>query len=224
MKNKASSPLLGKMLKKIASKIGAVIVMEPEWGIVGQIIYKSGQKRYFRYSSLDINRLGSSEISKDKGFATFFMKTMGYNVIPGKTFYSNGWAGTIGSEHNVDAAYRYAKSLGFPVIVKPNSGSQGRGVALVHNRREFYRAMQVIFKQDRVALVQIPVSGRDYRVVVLDSRVISAYERIPLNVVGDGASTIKRLLKKKQDQLQHSLPAPQQCAGPVQACIVALQI
>jgi D-alanine-D-alanine ligase-like ATP-grasp enzyme len=200
MKKKTVTPLLGQVLQKIAPKIGATVVMEPEWNIVGQIIFKSGRKRYFRYSSLDINRLGSSDIAKDKGFATFFMERMGYHVIPGKTFYSKDWARAIDSRDDIDAAYLYAQKLGFPVIVKPNSGSQGTGVALVHTRSQFYRAMRFIFKRDRVALVQRPVHGKDYRVVVLDNRVISAYERIPLNVVGDGVSTVKHLLEKKQRQ------------------------
>jgi D-alanine-D-alanine ligase-like ATP-grasp enzyme len=42
------------------------------------------------------------------------------------------------------------------------------------------------------------VSGKDYRIVVLDDRIISAYERIPLSVVGDGRSSISKLLKTKQ--------------------------
>ncbi len=174
--------------------------MESKWNIVGQIIFKSGRKRYFRYSSLDINRLGASDIAKDKGFATFFMKSMGYNVIPGETFYSKDWAKAIGSTDDIDTAYRYAQKLGFPVIVKPNSGSQGTGVTLVQNKAQFYRAMRFIFKRDKVALVQKLVTGKDYRVVVLDNKVISAYERIPLNVVADGVSTIKGLLLKKQKQ------------------------
>jgi D-alanine-D-alanine ligase-like ATP-grasp enzyme len=82
--------------------------------------------------------------------------------------------------------------------VKPNSGSQGAGVALVYTKREFYRAMRAVFKRDRVALVQQQVEGRDYRLVVLDDKVISAYERIPLNVVGNGTLTIKQLLQEKQ--------------------------
>lgn len=200
MKKKTVTPLLGQVLQKIAHKIGATVVMEPEWNIVGQIIFKSGRKRYFRYSSLDINRLGSSDIAKDKGFSTFFMKSMGYKVIPGKTFYSADWAKAIHSRENIDAGYLYAQKLGFPVIVKPNSGSQGTGVALVYNKSQFYRAMKFIFKRDRVALVQKLVQGRDYRVVVLDNDVISAYERIPLNVVADGVSTIDCLLQKKQKQ------------------------
>jgi len=176
--------------------------MEPEWNIAGQIIFKNGRKRYFRYSSLDLNPLGSSEIAKDKDYASFFMQKMGYPVIPNsKTFYKNEWAQAIGQPHrNIDAAYRYAQKIGFPVFVKPNSGSQGLGVALVHNKQEFYRAIRTVFKNDRVALVQSRVEGKDYRLVVLDEKVVSAYERIPLNIIGDGKSTILRLMEEKQKQ------------------------
>jgi D-alanine-D-alanine ligase-like ATP-grasp enzyme len=191
-------PLVGKIFRKIAPRIGAKVVMEREWNIAGQIIYASGQKRYFRYSSLDLNTLGASEISKDKDYANFFMKRMGYPTIPGKTFFAPAWAEAINSPRGIDAAYAYAQSIGFPVIVKPNSGSQGKGVAFVYTRRDFYSAMRRVFKLDRVALVQQPVSGRDYRIVVLDDKVISAYERIPLSVTGDGTADIRELLDKKQ--------------------------
>src|SRR3989344_3211494 len=143
MKKKTVTPLIGQVLRKIAPRIGATVIMEPKWNIVGQVVYKSGQRRYFRHSSLDLNSLGASEVAKDKDYANLFMKKMGYPTVPGsKTFYSNEWTKAIGSPRRaIDAAYRYAEKLGFPVIVKPNSGSQGAGVALVHTRREFYRAM-----------------------------------------------------------------------------------
>src|SRR3989344_5713132 len=162
MKKKTVTPLLGKVLRKIAPRIGAAVIMEPKCNIVGQVVYKSGQKRYFRYSSLDLNSLGASKVAKDKDYANFFMKRMGYPTVPGsKTFFSDQWGKAIGCpKRNIDAAYRYARKLGFPVIVKPNSGSQGVGVTLVHNRREFYRAMCFIFKRDRVALVQRRVGGK----------------------------------------------------------------
>ncbi|HYC34711.1 MAG TPA: ATP-grasp domain-containing protein, partial [Candidatus Paceibacterota bacterium] len=88
--------------------------------------------------------------------------------------------------------------LGFPVVVKPNGGSQGKGVAVVRNKREFYRAMREVFRNDKIGIVQEKISGRDYRVVVLDDKIISAYERVALNVLGDGKSTILKLLKDKQ--------------------------
>jgi D-alanine-D-alanine ligase-like ATP-grasp enzyme len=197
MKNKNITPCLGEILKKIAPRIGAKVIIEPEWGFVGQIIFKNGKKSYFRYSSLDLNPLGASEIAKDKGYADFFMNRLGYPAIPGQVFFSDSWSRAIGSKKNIDAAYCYAQKIGWPVIVKPNGGSQGRGVFKAYNKSEFYRAMHLVFKQDKIALVQKFISGRDYRLVVLDDKVISAYERLPFNITGDGKSSIERLIKNK---------------------------
>lgn len=200
MKKKTVTPLLGQVLAKIAYKVGATVFMEPNWQVVGQITFRNGKRSYFRGSSLGINPLGSSEIAKDKDHANMFMAKMGYPIVPdSRTFFSNPFVKVLGLEkRGIDGAFEYARKIGLPVIVKPNSGSQGSGVSLVHNKREFYRAMMAIFKKDRVALVQKPVRGKDYRVVVLDKKVVSAYERIPLNVTGDGKSTIRELLLVKQ--------------------------
>ena len=199
-KIKRESLVLGQMLQKIAPKIGARVILEPEWGIVGQITFKNGRRSYFRYNTMDLNPVGASDVAKDKDYSNFFMKKMGYPTVPSsKTFFSPEWARAIGMpERSTDAAYEHARELGFPVIVKPNSGSQGIAVALAYTRKEFHRAVRTVFKGDRVALVQKPVSGRDYRLVVLDKKVISAYERIPLNVVGDGRSSVRKLLDIKQ--------------------------
>ncbi len=198
MEKKLSPLLVGHMLKKLAPKIGAKVTLEPVWKIVGQIAFKNGRKRYFRFSNLDLNTLGASEISKDKDFANFFMKKMGYPTISGKTFFSDELCKDMNSRRNMQAAYVYAKKLGFPVIVKPNGGSQGVGVCKAYNKQELYKALNFIFKRDRVSLVQRFMQGDDYRIVVLDDKVISAYQRIPLNVTGDGGSTILQLLGKKQ--------------------------
>lgn len=192
------TPLLGRILKKIAPRIGATVILEPKWNVVGQITFKNGKRSYFRYSSLDLNPLGASEVSKDKDYANFFMKRMGYPIIAGSAFFSKEWCRAIGSRKNIQAAYRYAKKLGFPVMVKPNSGSQGAGVAKVYNKKELYQAMRFIFSRDKVGLVQKFIPGNDYRIVVLDQKVISAYQRTPLNLVGDGRSTVRQLLQKKQ--------------------------
>ncbi|MDB5237822.1 MAG: D-alanine--D-alanine ligase [Candidatus Kaiserbacteria bacterium] len=198
MKKKYHLPLVGDILRKVAHKAGASVLLEPNWRVVGQISFKSGRKRYFRTSTLDLNPMGASAIASDKDYANFFMAKMGYPVIPGKAFYSDTWAKTVRSKRDIDAAWNYALSLRLPVIVKPNSGSRGKNVALVHTKRDFYRTMRAIFRHDHVALVQRPVIGNDYRIVVLDKQIISAYQRLPLNVVGDGRSTIAGLLQKKQ--------------------------
>lgn len=196
--NSTPTPLIGQIFAKIAPRIGAQVLFEPRWRIVGQITFKNGRKCYFRHNTIDLNPLGSSDLAKDKDFANFFMQQMGYRTVPGKAFFSPAWCKEIGSHEDIDKAYRYARQIGFPVIVKPNSGSQGKAVHKVFTRHEFYKAMRCVFKQDRVALVQQALSGNDYRIVVLDGRIISAYRRIPLNVIGNGWHTIRRLLLDKQ--------------------------
>jgi D-alanine-D-alanine ligase-like ATP-grasp enzyme len=202
MKKKKESYVLGSLLKRIAPSIGATILLEPEWKIAGQITFKSGHRSYFRFNSLDLNPMGSSAIAKDKDYANFFMKSLGYSIVPeSMTFYSDEWANAIGApKRTIDAAYDHAKRIGFPVVVKPNSGTHGRGVAVASNKVEFYRAFREVLKLDRVGLVQQRVVGRDCRLVVLDGDVISAYERTPLNVTGDGKSSILRLLEVKQEE------------------------
>jgi D-alanine-D-alanine ligase-like ATP-grasp enzyme len=198
MKRKPEDPFMGKLMRKIAPKIGAKVVVEPEWGVVGQLTFKNGRRSYFRSNVIDINPLGASEIAKDKDYANFFLRKLGYPVIEGKTFFSDAFGKVLGSKRNNSAAVAYAKHLGFPVIAKPNSLSHGKGVHLAHNAEELKRALKDIFKLDRVALVQRFEKGDDYRVVVLDGKVISAYKRVPLSVIGDGRSSIVQLLRKKQ--------------------------
>lgn len=202
MTHKRPKNVLGQILKKIAPKIKAKVLLEPYWNVVGQIIFKNGKKSYFRYNTLDLNPMGSSEIARDKDYSNFFIKKLKYPIVPkSKTFYSDNWARAIGENNrDIHHGWQYASQIGLPVIVKPNSGSQGSHVALVHNKKEFYSALKAIFRGDRIALIQKPVYGKDYRIVVLDNEIISAYERIPLSVQGDGISTIQKLLKIKQDE------------------------
>ena len=197
-------PLVSQIIEKVSKRAGVKVRLEPHFRYVGQITTPSGKRRYFRNTCFDLNPLGASEMAKDKDYASYFMRLMGYPVILGRAFYSDEICKNTGSKRNIDAAYRYAAKIGFPVIVKPNSLSQGRGVSKVWNKKEFCRAARAILRQDRVFLVQRVVSGHDYRIVVLDGKVISAYERFPLSVTGDGRSTILQLLRKKQKEFVKS--------------------
>jgi len=194
---KPSLPYLTRLVQKLAPKIGAKVVIEPEWGIASQVIYKNGVVRSLRMYSLDLNYIASSDIARDKDFARFFMKKRGYPVAEGKTVFQKNWAKVVKSNRTISFAKKYAKKLGFPVIVKPNSKSQGSGVYLVYNNKELTSALLEIFKGDRVAIVERYLPGKDYRIVVLDGEIISAYERMPFSVTGNGKNSIMSLLKQK---------------------------
>jgi D-alanine-D-alanine ligase-like ATP-grasp enzyme len=195
---KIKLPYLTKLAIKLAPKVGAKIVVEPEWGIVSQIIYNNGVVRSLRMYSLDLNHIASADIARDKDYAKFFMERKGYPVAEGQTFFGKKWAKTIKSKRTIFSAIKYARKLGFPVIVKPNSKSQGSGVCLVWNKKELQKAFLEILKSDKVVIVERYLPGKDYRIAVLDGKIISAYERIPLSITGDGKSSVLSLLKQKQ--------------------------
>jgi D-alanine-D-alanine ligase-like ATP-grasp enzyme len=195
-------PFVSQIFASLAGEVGITVNLEPQYGFAGQIILPDGRKRYFRDTHMDINPLGAAEIAGDKDYAAYFISLLGYPVVRSWNFYSKRWCEVIRSKRNIDAAYRHVQRLGFPVFVKPNSSSQGRGVAKVHTKREFYRAARFIFSKDRVMLVQKTAEGQDYRIVVLDDEVISAYQRIPLSVIGDDRATIRQLLRRKQREFR----------------------
>ena len=190
MKKTNETLVLVPTLKKLTAQIGAKIFLDHS-GFAGRITFKNGHRSFFRNGAFDINSSGSSGIAKDKIQTSFFLETAGYPVIPGsKAFFSD----------ETDDAYRYAKKIGFPVFVKPNEGCKGKGVSFVHNEEEFYNAAFAVFDKYRMMLVQLPVRGRDYRIVVLDEKAFLVYERIPLSVVGDGMCTIEELMREKQKE------------------------
>ena len=200
MKNRSS--LVSDLLTELAAETGIKLLIEPEYGYAGRITTSDQRIYYFHSTKFDINRLGASEIAEDKDYAAFFMRQLGFPVPEGNAFYSDEWCGKIKSPKNAQAAVVYAEQLGFPVIVKPNSESQGRGVEKVHSKEDLLIALSHVFNhlKDKVVLVQKVVVGNDYRIVVLADEVLCAYRRIPLSITGDGISTIHQLLEKKQSQ------------------------
>lgn len=196
---KLGVPYLTQLITKLAPRVGARAVVEPEWKIAAQVIYKNGIVRSLRMYSLDLNHIASSDIARDKDYAKFFMKNRGYPVAQGKAFFKDSWAKAIKSNRTVVQAVKYAKKLGYPLIVKPNSQSQGSGVCLVSNEKELRRAFKEIWEgSEKIAIIEKYLPGRDYRIVILDGEIISAYERIALSVTGDGKHSIFSLLNKKQ--------------------------
>jgi len=201
---KKEMPFVSRTMLRLAPLAGVKIFVEPKYGYVGQIICPNGKIHYFRNTHFDLNPLGATEICKDKDYSSFFLKNLGYKTVEGRAFYSKEWCKMIGEELGIDQAYEYAKLIKFPVIVKPNSKSQGLGVYKATNKKEFYAAIRHVFKIDKIALVQRIAAGNDFRIVVLDGEVISAYQRIPFCIIGDGTSTISELHQSKQAELEAS--------------------
>lgn len=199
---KKKEPFVTPIFLKIAKRLGARILLEPEYGFVGHITFANGRTAFFRNANLDINPLGAIEIAKDKDYASFFLSKFGYPVPEGSTFFSEKLCKHVTNPRNIHDGYVYAKKLGFPVIVKPNNRSLGKNVTKVYTKKEYYRIARYILRTESVYLVQRYYHMNDYRLVVLDNEVISAYQRIPLHVIGDGEHTVPELLFLKQQEYE----------------------
>ncbi|MEH1938652.1 MAG: cyanophycin synthetase [Nostoc sp.] len=193
------TPFVTSIIQKVAEEIGAVVLVDPECNFVGLITFKNGNKTFFRTTRFSINSFASAAIAKDKGVSSFFLNKFGYKVTEGKTFFSEELCEEIANPRNIDAGFYYAKELGFPVIVKPINLSQGIFVTKVHNKQEYYQAAKKILQKTTGFIVERFYSGNDYRIVVLDDEVVSAYQRIPLFIIGDGQSNVLELMQQKQE-------------------------
>jgi cyanophycin synthetase len=83
-----------------------------------------------------------------------------------------------------------------PLVVKPLDGHQGKGVSLnLTGAEEVCHAFHLAREHSAAVLVEEALTGRDYRVLVVDGRMVAASERKPAHVVGDGAHTIAELIE-----------------------------
>jgi len=148
-----------------------------------------GNRYYFPGPSTPFNDGATIKICRDKEFsykllsgAIAMPKTMGF-VDPEAPEEYRGYA-LLGSIKEIAAKIGEAYSL--PVIVKRNSGSQGRHVFLCKTSEEILDALQKVFdknesdgdKYDHVALAQEYIEvKKEYRAVTFEREVILLYEK-----------------------------------------------
>lgn len=96
-----------------------------------------------------------------------------------------------------------ADGLGYPVVLKPNVGSMGRGVfSDLKDWAELTDAYVQLTRdtQKQPVILEKHHSGHDYRLLVVGNRVVSAVQRVPAHVIGDGRSTIEGLIEAKNER------------------------
>lgn len=189
------------------------IAVEPNYGYVARIAYKDGSNRITYGNDLGLNTGAASDLARDKGHSKFMLRTLGINCPKGDEFLLPWWADEIGpnqqrhgndSMKTADQAMNYVdEELGYPVYAKPIDGSKGSNIYVVHSPGELSAILKLYDeKKVRVAMIEEPVGMPDYRVVILDDELISAYRRNPLSVIGDGESTVRELMIRLQERYE----------------------
>lgn len=123
------------------------------------------------------------DISCDK-LATKEILTM-HNLPVAKGYKVNG---------TVDLIY-YADRIGYPVVLKPQFGNQGKGVIVnIKNRLELIKAYNLLIQTYKDIVIEGYIKGKDYRVCVVNGKVVAAALRIPPFIIGDGKKSIQQLI------------------------------
>jgi cyanophycin synthetase len=94
--------------------------------------------------------------------------------------------------------WKAVKQLGFPLTIKPRDGNHGRAVTTnITDNETAFEAYMKAGKFSSSVIVEPYISGNDYRVLVVNHKVVAAARRIPAMVIGDGVSTIEILVNKE---------------------------
>ncbi len=124
------------------------------------------------------------DIACDKGMTNELLRGNGIPVPLGRI---------VNNEQEVLEA---ARNIGYPVVVKPFNGNQGKGVSLnIYNDQDVLEAYRAILPYTKCGLVERYILGKHYRVLVVNGEVVAASERIPAHVIGDGINSIKKLIE-----------------------------
>ncbi|MDD5396581.1 MAG: hypothetical protein PHW24_00805 [Candidatus Moranbacteria bacterium] len=96
-------------------------------------------------------------------------------------------------------AEQQLKRLKYPIILKDAQGSNSRGIfPLIGNVKDALDMLEDELPHYRSMIAQEMVFGKEYRILVLDEKVIGALEMIPPYAMGDGISTIRKIIEEKQ--------------------------
>lgn len=87
------------------------------------------------------------------------------------------------------------RSVGFPCVLKPVSGNHGRGITTnIQTEEDALIAFEAAQKVSRKVIVERYITGDDYRLLVIDYKLVAAAKRTPAHVIGDGKSTVRELV------------------------------
>ncbi len=111
----------------------------------------------------------------------------------------------ISAKNKTEAIQLIKKNnLSYPLILKPIDGSLSRGITWnITSQKELKSAIDhftnerkkyALLKQ-RKFIVEEMAMGEEYRILVLEDKVISCVKRLPATIIGNGTDSIEKLIK-----------------------------
>jgi cyanophycin synthetase len=122
-------------------------------------------------------------IAQDKQLTRSLLKSIGVPV-------PEGWP-----VESAEQAVLAAEEIGYPVVIKPQFGNHGRGVATnLVTAQQVREAFAAACEEGSSIVVEKFAPGDDYRLLVVGKRLVAAARREPAHVIGDGQQTVEELI------------------------------
>jgi cyanophycin synthetase len=144
--------------------------------------YGINQKRIQATVSSQTSNIGV-EIACDKEETKNLLDAAGVPVPKGYIIYD---------EEDLEDAVR---KVGYPIVLKPVNGNHGRGATInINNWEEAVEALTVAKRISRGVICEKFITGFDFRLLVIDYKLIAAAKRTPACVIGNGKLTVQQLI------------------------------
>ena len=149
-----------------------------------QLGYGENQKRIQATVTSETSSIGV-EIACDKEDTKYLLEQAEVEVPRGEI---------IRRESSLEDSCRY---VGYPLVIKPIDGNHGRGITVnINNYEEALEAFHAAKVVSKAVIVEKFITGEDYRLLVINNKLVAASKRTPAHVIGDGISTIQELVEK----------------------------
>ena len=100
----------------------------------------------------------------------------------------------IKTETGLQEAVDYLK---YPLVIKPIDGNHGRGVTTnIMNWEQALEGFHMAKKISNAVIVEQYITGDDYRILLINYKLVAAAKRLPAQITGDGVLNIDALIKK----------------------------
>ncbi|KZL20147.1 Cyanophycin synthetase [Pseudovibrio axinellae] len=202
-------PLAPRLLAQLCQKKKVKLALDSEFFYFGYIETAKGIRFPIKGGAFALNSYAAGEAARDKEFCGRLLHDAGLPTPQFQLIHSDRAIRQLStaSPHVADRlnslakAQSLAEQFGYPLFIKPNEGTQGIDVHKINTPAALQEHLAQALEHHERMLIQQAVTGNDYRVIVLDGKVLAAIERQPLSIQGNGSDTILRLLAEKLQML-----------------------
>ncbi len=152
-------------------------------GSLVQFGWGAKQRRIWA-AEIDRTSAVAESIAQDKDLTKKLLRAAGVSVPFGRPV------------KDLEDAYAAADAIGWPVVVKPQDGNQGKGVTVNIKDRAGIAAAYLGAEAIGTVMVESFLPGYDFRLLVVGDKLVAAARRDPAHVVGDGKSTVSQLVAR----------------------------